>query len=118
MAANPGSCRKSRLRWPQLREHSVSALTRIAKTRYSWRLKKKSIYGVDKVLLDPQHQNVIYLSTAHAVLKSTDSGDTFHHADHGLPDDFIKGFTIDPANGSNVFVGTQSSGIYRTVDAG
>jgi photosystem II stability/assembly factor-like uncharacterized protein len=85
----------------------------------TWIFKKNSVYGASKLLLDPHSENILYLSAfGGSVFKSTDRGNTFHRADSGLPGDFIRSFTIDPVNGSNLFVGTQSSGIYRTENGG
>jgi photosystem II stability/assembly factor-like uncharacterized protein len=73
--------------------------------------------SISALAADPHDGNVVYASDGNQLHKSTDGGATWG-AIEPAPGDFLLGVSVDPIRGEILYVGTQSSGILKSIDAG
>ena len=82
--------------------------------------------GLNKVVLslavDSNNPGTLYASTSgprqtgQAIYKSADGGNTWNAVDTSIP--VTGSLVLSPANPSNIYAGTFSGGVFRSVDAG
>jgi photosystem II stability/assembly factor-like uncharacterized protein len=83
-----------------------------------WRITTSwEVTEVLQVQLDPTNPNVIYISGAYGLWKSTDGTATWQKKVKGLKDTFVSALLVDRANPNVVFAGTET-GLYRSNNGG
>ncbi len=70
--------------------------------------------SVGSLQMDPGDWQTFY-AWGDGIYKSSDSGETWNAADHGLPDTWVQALAIDPRDSSNLYTAT-SRGVYRSTD--
>ncbi|MCK4967382.1 hypothetical protein KAS50_10125, partial [bacterium] len=75
---------------------------------------------ISALAMNSNNSDIIYAGTDSGVYKSEDKGTTWYSVNNGLQQDTvnIQTLAIDPVNPNILYVGTSTSKIYRTDDAG
>lgn len=87
----------------------------------SWRF-PGSFLGADFVRFDPRDSRTIYLAidgtagSSSGVAKSADQGQSWKLMNVGLTDRMITAFVVNPQNGRDLWLGTESGKIFRSTD--
>jgi photosystem II stability/assembly factor-like uncharacterized protein len=101
----------------------VAGLWRSQDAGMSW-VEVNSSDNFQSVTVDPTDSSIVYASvqgsSGNAVLKSTDGGATFVSKSAGLPagEPANTGFLqVDPRRSSVLYIGTENSGLFKSIDA-
>ena len=68
--------------------------------------------------VDPTTPPTVFAGTAGGVFMSADSGVTWTASNTGLTSINISALGVDPANGNNVFAGTDEDGVFKSTNGG
>jgi photosystem II stability/assembly factor-like uncharacterized protein len=88
-------------------------------------------YGAMSTKFDPKDQKTMYLlpidggpssssddDIHYGIAKSTDTGNSWKLINSGISDKYLVSVSVDPRNGSNIFVGSQHGKVFKSVNAG
>ncbi len=74
--------------------------------------------SVTSIAVDGQDNGAVYAATSVGVYKSTNSGTSWTIADTGLETTLARVIRDDPSNAGQLYAGTSSSGVFKTLDKG
>jgi photosystem II stability/assembly factor-like uncharacterized protein len=90
-----------------------------------------SAYGENSTKFDPKDQKTMYLlprdngpssnsddDIHYGIAKSTDLGNNWNLINSGISDKYLTAVSLDPGNGSNIFVGSEHGKVFKSVNAG
>ena len=94
----------------------------VGKTWHSTKLTRPVIGNVSDILVDPAHEDSIFITfsstkTKSHVFRSDDGGLNWNDISTGLPNIAVNAIEIDPQNTKTIFIGADV-GLYRSDDAG
>jgi photosystem II stability/assembly factor-like uncharacterized protein len=101
----------------------ITTLTGLYKTTdgaQSWKKIGESLpdHMLSDLVLDPSSRHVLYVTSRKGVHKSTDGGETWQSRNAGLGNLNIRALALSPLDSNNLYVGTNGSGLYRSLDGG
>lgn len=70
----------------------------------------------NKIAISRSSPNTVYASSGINLYKTTNGGTNWSTIGSGLPADYVRLLTVDPANSSRLFAGFSCVGLYRSID--
>ena len=99
---------------------TLSGLYQTTNGAQSWRKIGASLpdHMLSDLVLDPANRDIIFVTSRKGVHKSIDGGITWHPMNTGLESLNIRALVMSPMDSDSLYVGTNSSGLFRSRDGG